>query len=184
MIFLCLGAGLATIPACSNAPDLAERPNAAGREDVAASEARRDSAAGLAESLMDRFAANPWAMPETGEPIALGADMFRWDLEERPARDAEDSRGPVLAAEEAGNARRAARLRRVAVRVRLDEPSGGSAAFDNRVPHAVVVRVIDPLAFSNSDAFTEILDKPGGMERLMSLMADLEDEPASEEANP
>lgn len=163
-----LGACGPVLPACSTAPKLSERP----AEDTRA--ARETSASELAEGLMARFVDHRWAMPDAGDPVAQGRDLYRWEILEQPAADHADSRGPALEAERAGNAHLRDRLRRVEVRVWLAEASGGSATFDAGVPHASLVRVIDPLAFSSPGSLQRLIDQPGGTERLMGLMKEME----------
>jgi hypothetical protein len=168
---LCLAAVAPLVGACSNAPDLPPRHDGVGASSVQpAEDARAASARSLAGDLLDRFAADRWSMPPAGSRLSQDGVAFSWELDEAPARAFADTRAEADRAERAGDRPLADRLRRVEVRVWLAEPSGGSDAFDPRLPHAVVARVIDPLAFKGSGVPDSVTDDPDGLERLMDLL--------------
>lgn len=169
------GLGITALSACSNAPNLAKRPDRAERPSRAEIRPAEDvPARELAEGLLDRFAADRWSMPLAGSRLTRNGSVYAWDLTETPARASEDTRGHALRARQAGDARLADRLQRVQVRVWLAEPSGGSDTFDRNIAHAMVVRVVDPLAFSHSETLDTEVNDPQGLGRVMDLQLEME----------
>src|SRR5262245_11648844 len=109
----------------------------------------------LCNRLILQYLDDADTMPAKNLPIAYGNERYRWELAEIPVRlvparpdVAEDrANSSVLSVD---------RMQAISVRVWLSEESGGSDAYDPRVPSASLTRLMDPIALRNPDT-TKVL---------------------------
>lgn len=130
-------------------------------------------AAELANRLVLQFIDDRESLPNKALPIEYDVDLYRWTLEEAKVQfvfdnQVDDNGGGV------GNGASLTRIKLITIRVWLAADSGGSLSYTESVPHCVISRLIDPLAFNNPDSLETLLNQPGGIERLFeSMMQDL-----------
>lgn len=136
---------------------------------------RKLSAAELGNRIILQFIDDRESLPSPSMPIAYGDTLFRWELEEQPVRFVVEQSGVATADTGVGGGASLDRVRYVVVRVWLAPESGGSYAYDQSVPSAVLSRLVDPLAFANPDSLQTLIEQPGGIDRLLQMLMQLED---------
>lgn len=136
---------------------------------------RKLAAAELGNRLILQFIDDRESLPQPSLPIEYNGTLFRWSLDEEPVKFNVRSEGTGQSSSGVGGGASLDRVRYVVVRVWLDGESGGSRDFTNEVPHAVLTRLVDPLAFANPDSLQTLLEQEDGIDRLLRLMMDLED---------
>lgn len=136
---------------------------------------RKLAAAELGNRLILQFIDDRESLPSPSLPIEYNQTLFRWSLEEEPVKFVirDDVTGQSTGG--VGGGASLDRVRYVVVRVWLAGESGGSRDYTNEVPHAVLTRLVDPLAFANPDSLETLLQQEDGIERLLELMMQLED---------
>lgn len=137
----------------------------------------RLGAAELANRIILQHIDDDLSLPSQSLPLEYADSLYRWSLEKQQVRFQTRTAGVAAAsgAGVVGGGVSLDRIHMVTVRVWLAPDSGGSYAYDPEVPGAVITRLIDPLAFSNPDSLDTMLNEPGGMERLMNQVLQLEE---------
>lgn len=131
----------------------------------------RLGAAEIASRLLLMRADDEDSLPGSNAQISFGTRNFRWTMEERgvqvtlsePAQEATSdgtSGGSTLDLSR--------RLVAVSVTTWLSEDSGGSATFNENVPHYTLTRLIDPISFTTSDSAEARLETQEDIEDFMS----------------
>lgn len=136
---------------------------------------RKLAAAELGNRLILQFIDDRESLPSRSLPIEYNQTLYRWSLEEQPVKFVIRNQGVSDAAGGVGGGVSLDRVRYVVVRVWLAPESGGNQTFTNDVPHAILTRLVDPLAFANPDSLQTLIEQDGGIERLLQLMMQLED---------
>jgi len=136
---------------------------------------RKLAAAELGNRLILQFIDDRESLPSESLPIEYNQTLYRWSLEEQPVKFVIQNRGVSEPSGGVGGGVSLDRVRYVVVRVWLATESGGRASYTNEVPHAVLTRLVDPLAFSNPDSLQTLIEQDGGIDRLLQLMMQLED---------
>ncbi len=136
---------------------------------------RKLAAAELGNRLILQFIDDRESLPSPSLPIEYNATLYRWSLDEEPVKFNVRNEGTGQSTSGVGGGASLDRVRYVVVRVWLDTESGGSREFTSDVPHAVLTRLVDPLAFSNPDSLQTLLEQEDGINRLLELMMQLED---------
>ncbi|HHN78725.1 MAG TPA: hypothetical protein ENK11_08665 [Phycisphaerales bacterium] len=129
----------------------------------------RLAAAEIASRVLLQRVDDEETMPDPNMPIGYGEREFRFSIEEHhaiialsaPAREAIESNS------RSGGVDLGRRIVNVTVTVWLAEDSGGSALYDPALPHAVLSRLVDPLAFSTHDSAERRLDTQEDIERFL-----------------
>lgn len=137
---------------------------------------RRLGAAELANRLILQLIDDRESLPSRSLPVEYNGALYRWSLDEQPVRFV--TQNPGVAADAAsgpGGGVSLDRIQLVTVRVWLAAESGGSYSYSAEVPGVIITRLVDPLAFSNPDSLETLLEQPGGIDRLMQLLMQLED---------
>lgn len=135
---------------------------------------QRLACAEIANRIILQYLDDKKSLPAGGAPIPYAGSEYRWSMRESsvaivPAR-------PEIAAERAGTSSLSIdRLSHISVRVWLSEASGGSAAYDEAVPHAAMSRLMDPIARAgrNPDSAAHLFSDTGS-EQFQEFMADLQ----------
>lgn len=130
----------------------------------------RLGAAEIASRLLLMRADDEDSLPGPNEDIPYGERSFRWMIEERPvlitlsepAREA-TSNGTAGG----GTIDLSRRIVSVTVTTWLSEFSGGSAVFDEDLPHYSLTRLIDPISFTTSDSAEIRLETQEDIENFM-----------------
>jgi hypothetical protein len=108
-------------------------------------------------------------MPDQSLPVAYGEREFRWKLDTKPTLIT--LAGPAQARREqragGGGVDLSRRIIAVTVTTWLAEASGGAYHFEPDLPHAVMTRLVDPIAFSTQDSAERRLDTQEGIERFL-----------------
>ncbi len=129
---------------------------------------QRLGAAELGNRLMLQFIDDRESLPSRSLPIEYNADFFRWTLEEKPVRfNVENNVAAQSGASAVGSGVNLSRIKLVTITVWLGADSGGSRALEPGIPKATITRLIDPLAFSNPDSLSTLIEQPGGIEQLL-----------------
>ncbi|MEM9372156.1 MAG: hypothetical protein AAGA55_00805 [Planctomycetota bacterium] len=136
---------------------------------------RKLAAAELGNRLILQFIDDRESLPNPSLPIEYDRTLYRWSLDEEPVKFVIRSEGTAQTASGVGGGVSLDRVRFIVVRVWLDSDSGGSRSFTNDVPHAVLTRLVDPLAFSNPDSLETLLEQEDGIQRLLDLMMQLDE---------
>lgn len=128
----------------------------------------------LANRLILQYMDEQDSLPDRSLPIEYDVDYYRWTLQVDPVRfefdnQVDDDNGSV------GGGVSLNRIKLITVKVWLAADSGGSRSFTSNVPNSVITRLIDPLAFNNPDSFQTLLEKPGGFEKIIESLLDLEE---------
>lgn len=129
----------------------------------------RLAAAELASRILLIRVDDEAGMPDQSLPVAYGEREFRWKIETRPtlitlAGPAQVRRDQRAAG---GGVDLSRRILAVTVTTWLAEASGGAYHFEPDLPHAVMTRLIDPIAFSTQDSAERRLDTQEGIERFL-----------------
>jgi len=127
-------------------------------------EQQRLGAAELANRLALSYLDDANAMPSTSVPIPYADASYRWSVDiDDVGLEESDS---VVAAKRASNRRvslKIDRLKQITIRVWLGEESGGAYGYDTDLPHAVIVRLYDPLNIArNPDSAERLFDTDAG----------------------
>lgn len=136
---------------------------------------QRLGAAELANRLILQYIDDDESLPNRTLPIGYGDRLYRWSMEQQRVRFKTRTSGAENANQGIGGGVSLDRVQLVTVRVWLSEESGGTRDFHPETANAVITRLIDPLAFSNPDSLETLLESPGGMERLMNRLMQLEE---------
>lgn len=135
---------------------------------------QRLGAAELANRLILQFIDDDESLPSRALPIEYGDRLFRWSMDQQRVRFNTRTSGTGGGNEGIGGGVSLDRIQLVTVRVWLAPESGGTRDFDPETPNAVITRLIDPLAFSNPDSLQTLIESPGGIDRLMNRLMELE----------
>ncbi|MFK7882901.1 MAG: hypothetical protein AB8F26_01805 [Phycisphaerales bacterium] len=133
------------------------------------------SAAELGNRLILQFIDDRESLPSSSLPIEYGQALYRWEIEEQPVKFVVRDDGTSTQSGGVGGGASLDRVRYIVVRVWLATESGGGEIYEPGVPGVVLSRLIDPLAFSNPDSLQTLIEQPGGIDRLMQLLMELED---------
>lgn len=136
---------------------------------------RRLAASELANRLILQLIDDDQSLPSQSLPLEYGQDLYRWSLEQQRVRFVTRTTGVAAASGVVGGGVSLDRIQLVIIRVWLAPESGGSYSYDPEVPGTVITRLVDPLAFSNPDSLQTLIEEPGGLERLMNMLMQLEE---------
>ncbi len=130
-------------------------------------------AAEVANRLMLTYLDDSTEMPPSNLPVAYGPYRFHWEMKRTPVkiRDPEDL-PPDVASKRAEKTVRSGldRIEFVTVKVWLSEETGGTLNLEEGTPHALLERLVDPLAFRNPDS---IKKKFLHMDKLGAMLSDM-----------
>lgn len=136
---------------------------------------RRLAAAELANRLILQLIDDDQSLPGRSLPLEYAEDLYRWSLDRQRVKfNTRTAPGATAAAGTVGGGVSLDRVQMVTVRVWLAPESGGSLTFSPEVPNAVITRLVDPMAFANPDSLQTLIEEPGGLERLMNMLLELE----------
>lgn len=136
---------------------------------------RRLAAAELANRLILQLIDDEQSLPSRSLPLEYADNLYRWSLERQRVKfNTRVAPGATAAAGTVGGGVSLDRVQMVTVRVWLAPDSGGSMTFNPDVPNAVITRLVDPMAFANPDSLQTLIEEPGGLERLMNMLLELE----------
>ncbi|GJM18978.1 MAG: hypothetical protein DHS20C14_11910 [Phycisphaeraceae bacterium] len=126
----------------------------------------------LANALILQYVDDPNSVPSSSEPVAYNDAKYRFTFKETRARIALDA--AAFGDDQASRRERNVdRVKQISVTVWPSEDFGGSARFDQSLPHASLTRLVDPLSFANPDSANTRLNTEEGMtgvlQELMSL---------------
>lgn len=141
----------------------------------ASREQERLGAVELANRLVLLYLDDSTSMPSPTLPLDYEQFQYRWTIEEGPIRlhDAVPAKAP-----EGGSGSQPIqspitleRLKQVSVRVTLSRGPGVASWAGFTPPEATLTRVLDPLTIRNPDAFSNQINTPEGIRRLLELMS-------------
>ena len=136
---------------------------------------RRLGAAELANRLILQLIDDEQSLPSRSLPLEYAGDLYRWSLDRQRVKfNTRVAPGAPAAAGTVGGGVSLDRVQMVTVRVWLAPESGGATAFNPEIPNAVITRLVDPTAFANPDSLQTLIEEPGGLERLMNMLLELE----------
>lgn len=136
---------------------------------------QRLGAAELANRLILQYIDDDESLPSRALPIEYGDRLYRWSMDQQRVRFNTRTSGTGGSNTGVGGGVSLDRIQLVTVRVWLAPDSGGSRDYHPETPNAVITRLIDPLAFSNPDSLETLIESPGGLERLMNRLMELEE---------
>lgn len=126
-------------------------------------QAHRLGAMELCNRLILQYLDDTDTMPAKGLPIVYANDRYHWDLQEVPVHLV-PARPDIAEDRASASVLSVDRMQAISVRVWLSEESGGSEAYDPRVPSAALTRLMDPIALRNPDT-TKYLGKSAAKQR-------------------
>jgi hypothetical protein len=129
-------------------------------------QAHRLGAMELCNRLILQYLDDADTMPPKGLPIAYGTSRYHWELAEIPVRLV-PARPDIAEDRASASVLSVDRMQAIAVRVWLSEESGGSDAFDARVPSATLTRLMDPIALRNPDTTKWLAKNPTKQRELL-----------------
>jgi type II secretory pathway pseudopilin PulG len=135
---------------------------------------RRLNAAELANRLLLQRIDDDQSLPSQSLPLEYGRDLYHWSMTQERVRFKTRVAGTDTTQGVVGGGVSLDRVQLVTIRVWLAPESGGSRTWDPDVPGIVVTRLIDPMAFANPDSLQTLIEEPGGLERLMNMLMELE----------
>ncbi len=125
-------------------------------------EQRRLGARELAHRLVLIRLDDPSDLPGASEKIPYAQDLYRYDLHVAPvALHPQRHVMRAMARRRSESPVSIDRLEQITIRVWLSEESGGANRFDTSVPHAQIVRLIDPHYLNrNPDSGQKLFNDP------------------------
>lgn len=126
----------------------------------------------VANAIMLTFLDDEKAVPSELKPIGYGDSEYRFSLDVDRAVITLDR--AALADER--YSRKAAtidRVKQITIRVWPSEEYGGSFRYNPNLPHAVISRLHDPLAFSNPDSITTKLQTEEGLTEVLNNLTEV-----------